>query len=224
MIMKSNLNDKDTINIICPLCGQKKIKDYYCDKNRNYYQCDNCNLIFVPPDHYLSKKKEKKRYDQHTNNPNDINYRNFLNRIFKPINKQIPKNSLGLDFGCGPGPTLSIMFQEAGHMVNLFDYFYAYNPEVFNYKYDFITTTEVIEHLHNPYHEIKILWNALKNGGLLGIMTGLVTDKESFSKWYYIRDLTHVCFFSKSTLKWLAKDLKANIFFEKADIAILKKV
>ena len=210
-------------SIVCPMCRDDKIIEFYSDKNRNYFQCSRCDLIFVSHEQFLSPAKEKERYDLHTNNPNDINYRNFLKRILDPINLQIPQNSLGLDFGCGPGPTLSLMFQDAGHRVELFDPFYKNNTDVFNHSYDFITATEVIEHLHNPYNEIKELWNCLKPNGLLGFMTGFVMDKKTFSSWYYIRDLTHVCFYSKATFLWLAADLNASVSFSEPDIAILTK-
>jgi 2-polyprenyl-3-methyl-5-hydroxy-6-metoxy-1,4-benzoquinol methylase len=208
---------------ICPLCNSNNILYFFCDKNRDYYSCNKCKLIFVPPHQLLSQEKEKARYDLHTNNPNDINYRKFLNRIFAPIHNQIPKKSHGLDFGCGPGPTLSRIFQEAGHEVELFDYFYINNEDVFHKKYDFITATEVIEHLHKPYYEIIKLWKCLKAGGILGIMTSLTTDKKSFLNWHYTRDLTHICFYSKETFKWLATNLNAEINFPDKDIVILKK-
>ena len=42
------------------------------------------------------------------------------------------------------------MFEEMGHTVALYDYFYANDPFVLHHLYDFITATEVVEHLHNP--------------------------------------------------------------------------
>jgi hypothetical protein len=211
------------INFNCPLCNSINVSLFYTDKNRDYYSCTECNLIFVAPTQYISRKNEKARYDLHRNNPNDLNYRNFLNKIFLPMHNQIPKNSLGLDFGSGPGPTLSLMFQEAGHKVELFDHFYLNNTEVFRQKYDFITATEVIEHLHKPLEEIKKLWKCLKISGLLGIMTCLTPNKNLFPNWYYIRDLTHVCFFSMETFNWLASNLNAQIIFLDKDIVIFKK-
>jgi 16S rRNA G1207 methylase RsmC len=36
-----------------------------------------------------------------------------------------------LDFGCGPGPTLSILLAEQGQQVDLYDPFYHDDPSVF---------------------------------------------------------------------------------------------
>jgi len=49
------------------------------------------------------------------NSPDDPRYRAFLSRLFIPLNERIAPESCGLDFGSGPGPTLSVMFEEQGH-------------------------------------------------------------------------------------------------------------
>lgn len=207
----------------CPLCNSKKTSFYLEDKFRQYFQCNICKLIYVSPEYYLSPTEEKERYDLHENNPTDIHYRKFLNRLFLPITKKIPSNAKGLDFGSGPGPTLSVMFEEAGYQMNIYDLFYANDKSVLKEKYDFITTTEVLEHLHNPEKEIQLLWSILKSNGYLGIMTKLVTNKEAFSKWHYKTDATHVCFFSKETFLWLADKFNAKIQFIHDDVILLKK-
>jgi len=95
--------------------------------------------------------------------------------------------------------------------------------KVFEKSYDFITTTEVIEHLHNPYEEILKLWKCLKPSGVLGIMTAFRPDEDKFADWYYKRDATHVRFFTKDSFSWLANKLDAEIFIPQSDIVILKK-
>ena len=81
-------------------------------------------------------------------------YRAFLNRLAKPLKERLSPNSLGLDFGAGPGPTLSLMLQEAGHEMSIYDPFFSKNPSAMNQVYDFITATEVVEHLHHPGREL----------------------------------------------------------------------
>jgi len=44
----------------------------------------------------------------------DPRYRRFLARLAEPLIAHLPKGARGLDFGCGPGPTLSLMLREAG--------------------------------------------------------------------------------------------------------------
>jgi 2-polyprenyl-3-methyl-5-hydroxy-6-metoxy-1,4-benzoquinol methylase len=112
---------------------------------------------------------------------------------------------------------------ELGFQMEIYDYFYHNNPKVFEDKYDFITTTEVIEHLHNPKDEIVKLWNCLKDGGILGIMTAFRVSDEEFGDWYYKRDLTHVRFFTEASFRWLAKELDAELVIPRSGVVILKK-
>jgi 2-polyprenyl-3-methyl-5-hydroxy-6-metoxy-1,4-benzoquinol methylase len=99
---------------------------------------------------HLTPSDEKACYDRHDNRPDDSRYRHFLNRLFSPLSRRLAANSKGLDFGCGPGPTLSVMFEEAGHQVALYDPFYAPDRSALSGPYDFITLSEVAEHMAAP--------------------------------------------------------------------------
>ncbi len=211
------------MNQTCPLCKKAETSEFYQDKYRNYFRCQTCHLVFVPPEQFLSVEEEKAQYDSHQNSPDDMQYRQFLSRLFIPLQKQLKKGSHGLDFGSGPGPTLSVMFEEAGHSVVIYDYFYAPDISVFEKQYDFITATETVEHLHNPKDELDKLWACLKPGGWLGIMTKLALDREAFSKWHYKNELTHVCFFSQKTFQWVASQWNAELTFADKDVVIFYK-
>ena len=115
------------------------------------------------------------------------------------------------------------MFEEADHHVKLYDPFYARDDEVLKQDYDFITASEVVEHLHDPATELERLWSMLKPGGWLGIMTKLALDKEAFAKWHYKNDLTHVCFFSRETMEWLARRWGAEYVQVGADVCLFRK-
>jgi Zn ribbon nucleic-acid-binding protein len=208
---------------MCPLCQAEDTIKIYADKDREYLQCQTCQLVFVPSLYYLSAEEEKARYDTHQNNPDDPKYRAFLSRLFIPLQNRLVPGSRGLDFGSGPGPTLSVMFEEAGHSMAIYDHFYALNPAVLDASYDFITATEVVEHLHHPRQKLDCLWATLKPGGILGIMTQLAPDHELFAKWYYIRDPTHVCFFSRTTFEWLANQWQATLTLEENDVMFFQK-
>ncbi|MDH3975442.1 MAG: class I SAM-dependent methyltransferase [Deltaproteobacteria bacterium] len=208
----------------CPLCKSEAREPFHRDKRRDYYRCRSCGLTFILPEQYLHAHAEKAEYDLHRNDPHDAGYRRFLGRLFEPMVESLEPGSSGLDFGCGPGPALSVMFEEAGHEVALYDYFYAHDKSVFHRKYDFITATEVVEHLHHPGEELDRLWHCLKAGGRLGIMTKLALDKAAFSKWHYKNDLTHVCFFSEKTARWLAARWQAKVTFADKDVLIYDKL
>jgi len=180
-------------------------------------------MIHVPPSLFLSPEAERAEYDKHQNSPHDAGYRKFLSRIFTPLSMRLEPGSHGLDFGSGPGPTLSLMFEEAGHRMSLFDPFYAPGKEVLTSQYDFITASEVVEHLHDPAAELTLLWSILKPGGWLGIMTKLALNKEAFSSWHYKNDPTHVCFFSNTTMNWLAKQWQAQLMKIGKDVLLFQK-
>ena len=208
---------------ICPLCKKIQSSDYYIDKNREYLHCDYCQLVYVSAEFHLSAPEERKQYDCHDNNPEDQHYRKFLSRLFNPMLKRLEKQSCGLDFGSGPGPTLSVMFEEIGFTVFIYDKFYACDESVFEKEYDFVTATEVIEHLANPAEELNRLLTRIKPGGYLGIMTKLVDTRERFKSWHYKNDLTHICFYSQETFLWIAQKYHLHVEFIGADVIILQK-
>jgi len=67
------------------------------------------------------------------------------------------------------------------------------------------------------------LFDLLIKGGWLGIMTKLIIDKNSFSQWHYIRDLTHVCFYSQATFKYIAGRYETSLTFIGNDVILLQK-
>ena len=212
----------------CILCGSGQVRRFYEDRSdqyrSTYYQCQDCELIFVGERFLPTPQEELERYDTHENDPEDEDYRAFLGRLFEPMNKLLPPKRKGLDFGSGPGPTLNIMFEEQGHNMNIYDPFYAGDTSVFEETYDFITLTEVAEHLHEPAKEFERLWDRLRPGGYLGVMTKLAqADKEHFADWHYRLDNTHVTFYTKSTFRWLAEKWNASLQFHPQDVMIFQK-
>ena len=212
----------------CPLCNGTGIVPYHSDKARDYLNCQTCDLVFVPPAQHLSERAEQAYYDLHDNQPDDPRYRRFLDRLFGPLQQRLAPNSRGLDFGCGPGPALAQMFQAAGHAVALYDPYYAPDRSVLSEPYDFITLSEVVEHMALPGQELDRLWAGLAPGGWLGIMTKRVRDREAFKTWHYITDPTHISYFSDTTFRWLSgrwspPGLSANLVIVGDDVVLIEK-
>ena len=226
---KMDSNIAESSSQICPLCEGADVSNYYRDKVRGYLQCGTCQLVFVPAYEHLSAVEEKAYYDLHENRPDDPGYRKFLSRLFDPLIARLPPNARGLDFGSGPGPTLCRMFSEAGYEVALYDPYYAPEISVLSTQYDFITMSEVVEHLAAPGMELDRLWNCLSPGGWLGIMTKRVRDPQAFRTWHYITDPTHVSYFSEATFQWLAakwstRQLRAELYVAGADTVLIGKI
>ena len=223
MSCKTIMND-----LACPLCGETHIAPWWQDKYREYLHCQNCQLVFVPKVWHLPPEDEKSCYDLHENTGDDPGYRRFLSRVAEPIITRVQPPAKGLDFGCGPGPVLAEMLAEAGYSMKVFDLYYANNPDVLDKQkteggYDFITCTEVVEHLGKPFIILQQLLDLLLPGGTLGIMTKLVRDQEAFKSWHYIRDRTHISFFSRETFIWFAQKTGCEIEFIGGDVILLRK-
>jgi SAM-dependent methyltransferase len=197
---------------------------YHRDSRRDYLQCGVCELVFVPPDWHLDPAAERAEYDLHRNYPRDEGYRRFLGRLAEPLCDRVAQPGRGLDFGCGPGPALDSMLREAGHEVALYDQFYQPDDAVFaTGAYDFITATEVVEHLREPRFELARLWDCLRPGGYLGLMTKLVIDAEAFARWHYKNDPTHICFYTADTWRWWAGTVNAGLELIGSDVILLRK-
>lgn len=202
----------------CPLCAQAaELADE--DGRRRYLQCPACALIFADPASHLDAAAEKAVYDLHRNDPQDAGYRAFLARLADPLLTRLRPGMEGLDYGCGPGPTLSIMLAQAGMRMTDYDPHYAPDPAVLERTYDFVTCTEVVEHFRRPAEDWARLAALLRPGGWLGVMTQLVISLERFRAWQYRNDPTHVAFYSPETFAWIGDHFGLTV--ERVDTAVL---
>lgn len=186
----------------CPLCKSSNYYEFLLVKEP-YFKCSHCDLVYMDKKNYLSTEEEVTHYNFHQNSPLDENYRNFFRPMFDDLISYFPESSKGLDYGCGPGPTLSVMLEEMGHTVDIYDIHYYPNNSISN-NYDFITMTEVIEHLPNPSNVLQFLKARIREDGILAIMTYFMDDIKDFKNWHYRRDPTHKCFYTKKTASFIA--------------------
>ncbi|HKJ87592.1 MAG TPA: class I SAM-dependent methyltransferase [Gammaproteobacteria bacterium] len=207
----------------CPLCGGGEAEPYHEDGWRSYLLCRVCGFVFVPPRFHLSPEAERAEYDRHENAVDDPGYRRFLQRLAVPLTERLPPPASGLDFGCGPGPALAAMLSEAGYRVAVYDPFYAPDDSVLTAGLDFITATEVVEHLAQPGEVLRRLVGLLRPGGWLGLMTKLALDRERFASWHYIRDPTHIGFFSRATFAWWASREGLELTLAGRDVILLRR-
>jgi len=177
----------------------------------------------VPERYFLSMEDEKAIYDLHQNQADDPGYRKFLARTVEPLLAQVDKDGVGLDFGCGPGPTLSKMLAEKGILCSDYDPYYFNLPRLLEMQYDFITMTEVIEHVSDPRLLFQRLDSMLKPGAVLAIMTKRIIGLEQFKTWHYKNDPTHICFYSDETFQRLAQRLNWRLEMVDKDVVFLYK-
>ncbi len=206
----------------CLLCESENHEFFFKDKFRAYRRCNVCSIIFVPRSFHISKTSEKARYEEHNNDANDIGYIQFLERITTPIKSRFLKGANGLDFGCGPTTLLADILKADGFEMEVYDPFYEIDKSVLDKKYDFIVSTEVVEHLNYPLIEFKKMFAMLKEKGVLAVMTRVFYDSMDFKTWFYKNDRTHIGFYSIATFDWLAKNLGVTYSQVESDIFIFK--
>ncbi|MFH1714678.1 MAG: class I SAM-dependent methyltransferase [Elusimicrobiota bacterium] len=207
----------------CPLCKSNNCAQVHNINNKEYFKCPVCDIYFVKPEYCLTGIEEVTRYLKHDNSPDDSGYKNFLNRIIIPMEKYIEPGMTGLDYGCGRIPVLSMMLREKGYNMELYDKFFHTDKNIFEKRYDFIICSETAEHFHHPLEEFISINKILKPNGYLGIMTQMLDEREKFSDWYYHKDPTHVVFYSKKSMEWLAIEFKLKIIQSKNNVVIFKR-
>ncbi|MCK5761421.1 MAG: class I SAM-dependent methyltransferase [Candidatus Izimaplasma sp.] len=171
-----------------------------------YAVCQDCGFIHKDKEYHVGREEELNQYSLHNNS---FESEGYVNIFVKLINEYItPLNIMGnvLEYGSGPGPVLKELLIRDGYNVYDYDPFFNNNKEYLNYKYELITSTEVVEHFFNPLVEFARLSSLLKHAGYLVITTKLRTmEIDSFLDWWYRRDTTHVSFYTMKSLSIIAK-------------------
>lgn len=181
-------------------------------------------MIFVGEEYLLDLDSQKARYLEHNNQVDDPGYREFLSQLWIHVKPLLSVDDRGIDYGSGSGPALVAMMRECGFVVEGYDPIFASNPELLQRSYDFVTCTETVEHFQRPGDEFHRLDTMIEPGGLLGIMTSIVYETDTFSSWYYMRDPTHVSFYSPRTMEWIADRMDWCLEMPAENIAIFQKL
>ena len=189
----------------CPLCGATDTQEFYQDvRDGVYVSCAICRLVVLAPHRHPDLQREYERYCLHRNTIEDAGYCRHLNRLLDILVSLLPAGAVGLDYGCGPQPILAQLLARHGFRVAGYDPFFQPDTAPLNGVYDFITCTEVIEHFRRPGEEFARLAGMLKPGGMLGLLTEWLEDGQNFRTWHYRRDFTHLCFYRRETMEWIA--------------------
>ena len=191
----------------------------------NYFNCANCDLIFLDPKHRLSAEDEKKRYELHENNVLDLGYQNFVGELCATVQANQLPNAKGLDYGSGKSSAVSYLLKQDSYQIQSYDpFFEPDSAQLTPQSFDYVILCEVAEHFFHPRIEFEKLKSYLKPQGFLFILTALKTDQIDFDTWSYRRDPTHVCFYSEKTFQWIKEDLGFKVLkIEKPNLIVLQK-
>jgi hypothetical protein len=189
----------------CPLCGAAGAGAEGGPRGRLFRRCIGCRLTFLPAAQHPTEAEELARYRLHQNDPADPGYRAHLERLAGALAPRLSPGQEGLDYGSGPGPALAGLLRERGLKVSLYDPHFAPDLSALEREYDFITCTETAEHFRRPGREFERLAGLLRRGGWLGLMTRLRPPDLSLADWWYAQDVTHLCFYERPTMEWIAR-------------------
>ena len=207
----------------CPLCSADLIRQFVTVDSKTFWRCDKCYLTFLSPEFYLSSEDELARYLLHENSPEDRRYRQFLSRLTDYLIPKLQPGVRGLDYGSGPGPTLSVMLEEAGFPMEVYDPYFAPDTAPLDCTYDVITCTETVEHFHSPAKEFDQFNRLLNHGGWLGIMTEMLESDDGFANWWYHTEPTHVCFYKQATMAWIAEQYSWRVEYPRKNVTLFYK-
>ncbi len=208
----------------CPLCksGNEK-KEFLTNFSKRFIHCADCDLIFALKKDLPTIDEELQRYQKHQNSILNEGYVQFLNRIVQPATTFLNDKKQGLDYGCGPNPTLSLLINQLGLECENYDPIFF--PEFPQKQYEFIFATECLEHFHYPNSDFEKISNLILPDGILAIMTEFWQSEEQFKSWYYTRDWTHVSLFHLNTFKWICKNWGYKILHtDQKRVIILQKL
>ena len=192
----------------CPLCSHPSVELRYIEKRPNRYGfCPTCKGIFSAKDSLLSPAEERSQYEMHDNDINDAGYQKFVTPLVSLVRSRHQKSETGLDFGAGPGPVITKMLTDHGYNMHLYDPFFHPDTSVLASQYDFVICCEVIEHFNHPFQTFSQLKELVALGGTLYCRTTLIPDDIEFSRWHYKNELTHVFFYHRETVAWIASNI-----------------
>ncbi|MEX0922861.1 MAG: class I SAM-dependent methyltransferase [Rhodovibrionaceae bacterium] len=192
-------------------------------QERDYWRCGTCEVRFLDPEQLPIPEEELAHYRQHENDPGDARHRKFLSRLAEPLLARLERGRQGLDYGCGPDPTLAAMLRESGQEVALYDPFFRRDRAALERSYDFIVCSETAEHFHRPAEEFARFRTLLRPGGWLAVMTCFQNDDAAFADWHYRRDPTHVIFYRELSFRWIAARFGWRCEIPGKDVALLRK-
>ncbi len=198
--------------MICPICHKKMMEKKASDKL--LYYCDYCN--FLTKGESLEPILERKRYDNHIC---DSSYLEYMEGVYSKIKEYIKPN-LALDFGCGKIHALADILVKNGFDCDYYDKYYF--SELPTKKYDTIILIEVIEHILYLNELFEKLASLLNSKGRLIIMTNFIP--ESIDNWWYLRDNTHVNFYSLKAFLELKKKYNYKLIYsDNSSLVVLEK-
>ncbi|MGZ3670286.1 MAG: class I SAM-dependent methyltransferase [Bdellovibrionota bacterium] len=148
----------------------------------------------------------------------------YLSRTALPVVEHVRSGARGLDFGCGPSEGMKALLSPQGFSVESYDPYFFPQESLLNIRYDFLLCCEAAEHFFSPKKEFETLARLVEAGGWLGVSSELAPSREEFPQWWYRRDPTHVVFYRRETVEWIARSGGWRIEKLESPLWLLQKI
>ncbi|MEK6642659.1 MAG: class I SAM-dependent methyltransferase [Planctomycetota bacterium] len=157
----------------------------------------------MPSEQHPSLEQAAARYARHRNTLDHVEYVARLTRLIELLRMHAPDARRVLDFGCGADSVMTSLLSAAGYDAHGHDPIHDIHADL-SQPFDAIIASETLEHVASPRDEFARIHRLLMPSGLLIATTRFHSGPASFADWWYIRDVTHVCFFSTMTFDFIA--------------------
>lgn len=190
---------------------------------RRFHLCPVCDLVFVPTHQHVGAEAARARYLKHRNSPDDVGYTDRFSRLIELLRGQAPGARRVLDYGCGPTPVFVEMLRAAGYDASGYDPLFCPDSSLHE-PFDVVASVETFEHFTRPGDELARIVARIRPGGMLAVMTLFHHGAESLGNWWYLRDPTHVAFYSQATFDFIAPRFGLTIVHrDERDTIILRR-
>jgi SAM-dependent methyltransferase len=199
-------------NVNCPICFLQEIlskfkvlkaQDIFHAGQLIRYECPNCDVVFGDLRFLnLSKEEIKQDYLDLYSFYNEGDTTKYIYYIFKHCS--LPVDKKYLDYACGKWNTHIQLLQKEGYDIVGYDPFVNNNESIKDQKYDFVLSNNFIEHLTNPYEDIKDMLKMLKKDGKLIFLSPCIE---------YVIEYTHyhTLFLKGKSLEILCNNLNLRL-------------
>ena len=210
----------------CPLCAGPVSERFDEKTARRYRWCRRCDLVSVHPDDRVTRSSEIGRYLEHDNGHHQSGYVRMLSRFLdRAVKPWCGSGASLLDYGCGYSPVLSSIARGRGYSVRSWDPYFLPDNSALQASYDVIVACEVIEHIAEPGRALAAMRELLEPGGILAVRSSLHPDSwEAFFRFWYIRDRTHVSYFSEQTVRFAAEHFGFTVVELDDPVWVLRKL
>jgi 2-polyprenyl-3-methyl-5-hydroxy-6-metoxy-1,4-benzoquinol methylase len=231
--------NKELSSVPCPACNHAETTYFVTKNNYSFNQCSECDFIFLSPMPDQDELNEQYKDDQTEGEPTYNKTGSRLRRAFIKLPRFFPYafGKKTLDFGCGGGfVAYALSFiAKSSTGIDISENAIAYAKQRFkraNYscmdfvqllettdKYDFVYSSEVIEHVSDINLYMKTLAHLVEKDGCAYVTTpdlGHPKVPENITEWSMLCPPIHVQHFTQKTVTQLFKryDFKVIKFYK----------